>query len=532
MLVGDKYRPDLIAGDWDAIVVGSGMGGLATAALLATRGARVLVLERHFTAGGFTHSFTRHGFEWDVGLHYIGSLGNEASSFRRLFDTVTDGAVTWAPMETVYDQIHIADRAYDFPAGRDRFRDTLIGYFPRERGAIDAYLELVRKVQRASRWVFAPKGLPRPLAAALEPARKRLLRRDFGATTGAVLASLTDDAELRAVLAGQWGDYGLPPGRSSFGIHALVAGHYMSQGGFYPAGGGSAIAAGAARVIERTGGAVIVRAGVERILVERGRVAGVRLEDGNEIRARTVVSAAGLATTLGTLLTGDQRDRLKARRTLDAAGPSMGHACLYVGIDGDDAALGLSTTNLWLYPGPDHDANVARFAEDGSAPDPVHYISFPSAKDPSWPARYPGKATVEVIGGLPYAHVAEWRDQPWRKRGNAYNAAKAEIAERYLAALIRHRPQVEGRIAHYELSTPLTTEHFTSHPRGAMYGLDHSPARFLNDRVFPRTEIPGLYLTGQDVLSVGVSSALTSGAMTAAAILGWRGLGAMRRWLG
>ncbi len=138
---------------------------------------------------------------------------------------------------------------------------------------------------------------------------------------------------------------------------------------------------------------------------------------------------------------------------------------------------------------------------------------------------------MEVIGVAPYAHFAEWRDQPWRKRGNTYNSYKEEIAERYLSALFRHRPQLEGRIKYYELSTPLSTEHFTNHPQGAIYGLAHTPARFLNDYVRPRTEIPGLYLTGQDVVTVGVAGALISGAMTAASILGWRGLRAMRKWL-
>jgi phytoene dehydrogenase-like protein len=408
----------------------------------------------------------------------------------------------------------------------------LLEHFPREREALDKYLTLLGEVQRAASRVFAPKSLPKPLALALMPARSRALSRYFEPTTAEVLEELTDDVELRAVLTGQWGDYGLPPKQSSFGIHALVAGHYLSGGGFYPVGGASTIAAGAKQVIESAGGAVLVRAEVDRILVERGKAVGVRLADGLEIRTGTVVSAAGLATTLQKLLAPEEGEHLAARRTLKAAGTSLSHACLYVGLDGEAAPLGLTTTNLWLYPGPDHDLNVARYLEDDSAEDPVAYISFPSAKDPTWTARFPGKGTVEVIGLAPYARFAEWRDQPWRKRGNAYNAYKAEMAERYLAALLRHRPQLEGRIAYYEISTPLSTEHFTNHPGGSIYGLAHGPARFMNDHVRPQTEIPGLYLTGQDVVTAGVAGALMSGAMTATSILGLRGLRDLRDWAG
>src|SRR5271166_3801479 len=77
---------------WDAIVIGSGIGGLATAALLSSYAAkRVLVLERHYVAGGYTHAFHRPGYEWDVGLHYIGDVQDEHSMVRRAFDQITDG---------------------------------------------------------------------------------------------------------------------------------------------------------------------------------------------------------------------------------------------------------------------------------------------------------------------------------------------------------------------------------------------------------------------------------------------------------
>jgi all-trans-retinol 13,14-reductase len=99
------------AGSWDAIVIGSGIGGLATAALLSRFAhKKVLVLERHYTAGGYTHVFQRKGYDWDVGLHYIGQVRKESSQARKAFDLITNGQLQWSSMPDVYDRFAIAGR--------------------------------------------------------------------------------------------------------------------------------------------------------------------------------------------------------------------------------------------------------------------------------------------------------------------------------------------------------------------------------------------------------------------------------------
>src|SRR5580700_5846421 len=98
-----SYKQHALDDRWDAIVIGSGIGGLAAAALLAKHaGKRVLVLERHYTAGGYTHVFKRTGYEWDVGVHYIGDIASSRSVFGRVFDTITDGKVAWERMGDPY----------------------------------------------------------------------------------------------------------------------------------------------------------------------------------------------------------------------------------------------------------------------------------------------------------------------------------------------------------------------------------------------------------------------------------------------
>jgi all-trans-retinol 13,14-reductase len=136
-----SYRQQKVDEVFDAIVIGSGMGGMTTSALLARHaGQRVLVLERHYTPGGFTHVFRRPGYEWDVGVHYIGQVGDPSSSVRAAFDHLTDGQLRWQPMPDVYDRLVLGDRRYEFLSNPQRFRARLKAYFPSEGPAIDGYL--------------------------------------------------------------------------------------------------------------------------------------------------------------------------------------------------------------------------------------------------------------------------------------------------------------------------------------------------------------------------------------------------------
>ena len=117
--------------DADVIVIGSGMGGLATAALLARlHGRKVLVLERHYRAGGFTHTFTRRGgFAWDVGVHYVGEMGRPGM-MRDAMQVATGGAVRWSPMPETYDRLVFPGFEFGIRAGKQNFQGDLVAAFP------------------------------------------------------------------------------------------------------------------------------------------------------------------------------------------------------------------------------------------------------------------------------------------------------------------------------------------------------------------------------------------------------------------
>ena len=527
--IGRRYRPQRLEGDYDAIVIGSGIGGLTTAACLSKMGKKVLVLEQHYTAGGFTHSYSRNGYEWDVGVHYIGDVGSRRSMTRRLYDFITDGQLQWAPMDDNYDRFFFGQERFDVLAGKQAYVESLKARFPGEETAIDAYMERIAMVGKAINALSVEKLLPAAPARLFKLARKALLPDYLNRTTHEVLSELTDNKMLQAVLTGQWGDSGVAPKQSSFIIHSLIAGHYL-HGAYYPVGGASRMAETIIPVIQYSGGEVFTYAKVDQILVENGRARGVRMADGTEINAPVVISNAGVNNTFGRLLPAAVARKQGYPRQLDKVTPSIGHLGLYIGIRESAAALGLPKTNFWIYPDVNHEENLAAFAANPEAPFPAVYISFPSAKDPSWESRYPNTATIEIVAPAYFELFEKWRDEPWGKRGTAYDDMKQNFTERLLEQLYEKLPQLRGKIDYCELSTPLSTDFFCFYQRGEMYGLNHDPQRFEQDWLRPKTRIGGLYLTGQDILSCGVSSAMFAGLLTATSVLGLRGVGLLREF--
>jgi all-trans-retinol 13,14-reductase len=513
------YKSELAQEKFDVIVIGSGIGGLGCAALLAKAGKRVLVLEKHYVAGGFTHTFTRKGYEWDVGLHYIGEVQRKNSVLSRIFDYITNKELSWAFMGDVYDRVIVGDDSYDFLAGTEAFKNRLKDYFPDEAAAIDNYIALVMTVAAQAQPFFSERALP-PLAGKLaSPFLTRKFRKLSDRTTKDVLDSLTNHTRLKTILSAQYGDYGLPPAQSSFAIHALVVKHYL-DGGNYPVGGSSRIADTIIPVIEAAGGRVLVKAGVKQILMDGTRTVGVKMDNGDEIRCAQVVSDAGVINSYGKLVPEPMRLSLGLGKKLKTVSPSCGHVCLYIGIKKTAEELGLPKTNYWIYPSDDHDTSVARYLKDPEAPLPVTYISFPSAKDPDFLNRYPGKATIEVLGLAPYEWFARWEASRWMKRGEDYEALKEQFAKRLFASLYRFFPHLEGQIDGHEVSTPLSTRTFCQYDRGEIYGIDHTPERFKLDWLRPHTPIKGYWLTGQDIVSDGIGGALFGGVLTASAMLG------------
>ena len=143
------------------------------------------------------------------------------------------------------------------------------------------------------------------------------------------------------------------------------------------------------------------------------------------------------------------------------------------------------------------------------------YLSFPSLKDTQ-----AQRHTAEIIAPLSYGPFEAHRDEPWRRRGVDYESAKDRITRALLDLVERHHPGFGDLVEYAELATPLTFEHFTAAPSGAIYGYPATPQKYRKTWLGPSTPIQNLYLTGSDVALLGIMGAVMGAVVTASCLLG------------
>jgi phytoene dehydrogenase-like protein len=327
-------------------------------------------------------------------------------------------------------------------------------------------------------------------------------------TTGAYLDSHVKDARLRSILGARWGDYGLPPAQSAFLIHAIVVRHYF-EGASYPVGSAVRIAEAATRVLRSCHGEVRVLSEVAQILTEQGETVGVQLTSGETIHAKLVISDAGARNTYLRLL--PREIDLPFRSELESTPSSLSTATLYVGLKDSPKSLGVRGENYWIHDTIDQDLLSTRRIRTHEGEIPMCFLSFPSLKDPE--AR---RHTAEISTPVDPAAFERWAGTRWMRRGEEYNGIKERIANSLLAVVERHLPGFGELVEYVELSTPLSNEHFTAHPRGEIYGIPATPARFSKSYLQARTPVKGLLLTGADALVPGVVGAAQAGLLCTA----------------
>ena len=510
---------------YDVIVIGSGIGGLTTAGLLArAAGKRVLVLERHTEPGGLTHTFRRDGASWDVGVHYIGQVG-PGSRARAYFDYLSGGELEWNRMPDAYDRFVYPDLDLSVSSDPDRYERELVAAFPQEARAIHRYFKAVRRTTAWTTMGFVQGMVPRPMASLLRLVQ-RMGGRTATGTTKAYLDSHFRSPELKAILASQWGDYGLPPSRSAFAVHAMVVSHYL-EGGWFPQGGSARIARTFEKGIEQAGGAVRVAQEVTEILLDDGEASGVRVMDHRGplsrervYRAPVIVSAVGASNTFNRLLpTSGDIGRLTgpARRTLTNLGTGTSAVTVFLRLRDDPRSIGLDGGNIWVNQDLDHErAQEHSVCLLEGRPHDI-FVSFPSVKSGESPH------TAEIISFCDADSFRQWADLPKGDRGPDYSALKERIARGMLNLAESAAPGLSDLVDYMEVSTPLTYEHYTAHPDGAFYGPPATPQRYRSSPLGPRTAIPGLFLSGQDAGSTGIMGAMMGGLAAACQVLGPRG---------
>ncbi|XP_066301934.1 all-trans-retinol 13,14-reductase-like [Branchiostoma lanceolatum] len=485
-----------------------------------------------------------------AGIHYTGKqncvrtwpkvLQGETVN-QALVQQITEGQLQWEELDSSFDIVTIQhdDKQIQVPikSTEAEHQKTLLEHFPNEGKAIKEFFRLCSVYTGTMNGFILMKTLPMWLVKLL--IRAGLVNRltsffhYMSLSTREVLDSITDNKDLKAVLSYNYGDFGSPPKDSGFLMQGMTAQHFH-EGAFYPRGGASEIAFHIIPVIERAGGAVLVNAPVNQILIDSdGKAFGVRVHKSSgdvDIHATVVVSAAGVCNTYQKLVPQPVVRAHGLDEMFHHVKPGkLAAMSVFVGLTGTTQELGLKAHNAWMFPGNDHDQMIEDFSrltlqeacEEGSKT-PVLFVSFPSAKDSTWNARYPGKSTCIIISFTPYEWFAEWEDGRVKHRGEDYESLKNSLAQKMWRQVCQQYPQLEGKDEYMDVGTPLSNNYYLGATRGEIYGLDHHRDRFSQELVTnlrPDTAIPGLYLTGQDIVTAGFAGALVAGLLTAGAVL-------------
>ena len=520
----NRYTKSKVPSNIDVIVVGSGIGGLTTAGLLSKFGKKVLVLEQHYIAGGTTHSFEDKGVEHETGLHYIGNIRKR----KKILDLITYNPIYWCKLgwergdgREVYDEIYVGEDKYEFEAGESNIIDYLHGRFPdTPKSNIAKYFELIKKASKKDLF-FISKVIPYRFISYIFTLFDSEYKYYCETSAYDVVKTLIDDEELISVLFGQFGDYGITPKKASFFIHASIVNHYL-DGGWYPRGGTGVIANEICKTIVQHGGEVLVGKKVKNILMKNDKVYGVKMENGDEILCDTVVSGAGLRTTFTKLVEPSEKTKIY-ENMLDNMPPSVQHMYCFVKLDGNPQKLNLKSCNYWIYPHGDYDRLVDEFLEDPSnAPMPL-FMGFSCMKDSEWSDKYPGCSNAIILTIAKKEWFDAWEDTRCMKRGSDYEYFKNQIGDRMLEeGLFRFYPELRDKVLEKSIGTPLSTQFYLNASEGESYGLDMNFYRLTKAiDLKPRTNIEGLYLTGQDICTLGVTGAMMGGVLTANVVAGY-----------
>ena len=449
----------------DAIVIGSGVGGLICANFLAEGGMKVLLLERHYMLGGFCSTFRRRGFVFDAATHFYPLLGNPTTITGKMLEQL--GVETeWVKMDPV-DQFHFPSMpTFAVPADFDQYVAKLKEWFPEQVEAIDAYFAHLRQAYLHG-LLYYFRGVDNDRARELEKF-----------TISQKLDEFFDDARLKALLMADCAHWGSLPERTSFLFDAMLRLSYF-LGNYYPVGGSQKFANDLAKALESRGGKVLRCAEVERILVENGQACGVRIRtiskrapERFEFRANVVVSNADSIHTYQDLIPdaawrADHVDRLKSLV------PTYPCFLVHLGLRGmDPKKLQAAEGYYW------------NSFDQGDVIRDVFKIFVPTRFEPK--VAPPGCQILIVQKLVPvrFDEIEDW------------DAHKARIENGIMKRLREILPGIDDHIVVKLSASAMTSYRYTHNFQGAMLGWEMSPQQLGAARLPTQTPIKNLHLVG------------------------------------
>ena len=485
--------------DYDVIVIGAGNGGLAAATTLQRGGMRTLLLERHNVPGGAATSFVRGRFEFEVSLHQLGGMGGHGPLRAVLDEMDVTRRVEWIEDNDLCRAVVPGVLDITLPHDWQGVVDAIDSCFPGNRAQLTRFLELVRET---GLWQLTARVSLHKMKEQLEwlsglPDVRRYALRTFRE----VLDEFFTDERVKMVLSSYWSYNGQLPSHITFVDMARLLALYIETKPYQIVGGSQALSSAILESFLEAGGEVRLNTTAEKIITRNGAAVGVRLEGGESIGSKLVVSNAPTTTTYTRMLEPEDVPphvlrNLRSRRMGSSA------TVLFLGLDATAAELGFTAATSFVSATLD-DENVIRGSH---SLEPCPFM-IATCYDVQPTGLAPKGGSQVVLASIQYAEP--WESLPLEE----YARAKTAYAQSQLDLLKCIAPGVRDVIEEAELATPLTFKRYTNQPGGAIYGFDQDATDswlFHDDDLAPN--VPGLICVSNWTTAGGFNSNLVTAA--------------------
>ncbi len=476
---------------FDFVIMGAGLGGLSAAACLTRQGYKVAVLEKHYLPGGCCHTFDYGEYRFCADVHYISQCAPHETIGQ--FLKYIERSVSFNSLDPEgFDRIITPEVDFKFPIGWENFRERLLKTFPAEEVAINRYCDEIRHLHQEIRhlnqevhwydrnwldWLKLPKYL------------------NLYAKSGWTLQDLYDQVglspKLQNLLAGQSGDYALPPNEIALLTHTALVWDY-SEGAYYPQHHFKNFVDTIVEAITAGGGVVNFSTPVEHIEVGDRQikqiVAGGQIYRGE----KAYISDMDPKLTVSLMHSSTALSPYEVNRLTDYE-YSTSAFNLYLGLDShfNPEQYGIGNWNIWYYPTGDLNQEYQKQLA-GDLSHPWIFLSCPTLKSKEPGMAPPGHHVLEIATVCPYEPIAKLHDDDRQ----AYKAKKRELYKHIMTSVHDLIPDIDRYIRMKVYGTPTTSEHFLGQPKGNIYGAKLTPQQVGLNRLGYITELPNLFLVG------------------------------------